>query len=270
MRWQMSVERIDSAILYAHSPNMSYQFISDVEHSSVPKGVVLRIGFNYYSIFSKRTYHFSSTGMFSFMLIVQILSWGMIIASSMRYTLSTSMEANEVIGLSMDNIWRSNQLFYITAPLLLYSIIKGIQDYMRYQMYGEDISYWVGGDRGVMSKNLVKYWTLMLILGAFGAWTYYLVEGRKHTGVLSAVIIVTLIALDVVHPCTYLWVEKAKIKPAQAAKLTWSQALTTQGWWFLMLDNLILNETVTGIFKWLGPAWFVLMPSSPSSCLTSV
>lgn len=152
----------------------------------------LRIGFNYYSIFAKRTYHFSSTGMFSFMLIVQILSWGMIIASSLRYTLSTSMEANEVIGLSMDNIWRSTQLFYISAPLLLYSIIKGAQDYMRYQMYGEDISYWVGGDRGVMSKNLVKYWTLLLILGAIGAWMYYLIEGRKHMGVLSAVIIVTL------------------------------------------------------------------------------
>ena len=152
----------------------------------------LRISFNYYSIFAKRTYHFSSTGMFTFMLIVQILSWGMIIASSLRYTLSTSMEANEVIGLSMDNIWRSTQLFYISAPLLLYSIIKGVQDYMRYQMYGEDISYWVGGDRGVMSKNLVKYWTLLLILGAIGAWMYYLIEGRKHMGVLSAVIIVTL------------------------------------------------------------------------------
>ena len=65
------------------------------------------------------------------MLTVQILSWGMVIASSMRYTLSTSMEANEVIGLSMDNIWRSTQLFYMTAPLLLYSIIKGTQDYIR-------------------------------------------------------------------------------------------------------------------------------------------
>ena len=38
------------------------------------------------------------------------------------------MEANEVISLSMDNIWRSTQLFYISAPLLLYSIIKGVQE----------------------------------------------------------------------------------------------------------------------------------------------
>ena len=192
---------------------------------------VLRIGFNYYSIFAKRTYHFSSTGMFTFMLTVQILSWGMVIASSMRYTLSTSMEANEVIGLSMDNIWRSTQLFYMSAPLLLYSIIKGTQDYIRYQLYGEDISFWVGGDRGVMSTNLVKYWTLLLILGAIGAWIYYIIEGRKHTGVMSAVLIVSLIALDVLHPCTYLWVGRTKMTKEKSAKLTWSQALVTRGWW---------------------------------------
>jgi len=218
------------------------------------------IGFNYYSIFAKRTYHFSSTGMFSFMLAVQLLSWGMVIAASLRYTLSTSMEANEVISLSMDNIWRSTQLFYISAPLLLYSIIKGIQDYLRYQMYGEDISFWVGGDRGAMSTNLVKYWTLALILGAMGAWIYYGVEGRKHTGVLSAVIIVTLIALDVLHPCTYLWVGRTKMTPEKASQLTWSQALVTRGWWEVMIGKLILNQTVTGVMKWLGPAWFVLMP----------
>ena len=33
----------------------------------------------------------------------------------------------------------------------------GFQDYMRYQMYGEDISFWIGGDRGAMSTNLVKF-----------------------------------------------------------------------------------------------------------------
>lgn len=68
------------------------------------------------------------------------------------------------------------------------------------------------------------------------------------------------IALDVLHPCTYLWVEKSKLKPDKAAKLTWSQALVNGGWWALQFNNLILNETVTGLMKWLGPAWFVLMP----------
>ena len=38
----------------------------------------------------------------------------------------------------------------------------GIQDYLRYQMYGEDISFWVGGDRGAMSTNLVKFFAQSL------------------------------------------------------------------------------------------------------------
>jgi len=219
------------------------------------------IGFNYYSVFAKRSYHFSSTGMFGFMLVIQLLSWGMIIASSMRYTLATSMEANEVISLSMDNIWRSTQLFYITAPLLLYSIIKGVQDYLRYMMYGEDISYWVGGDRGAMSTNLVKWWTLLLELGAITAWIYYALVGRHQVGTLSAVLIVTLIALDVLHPCTYLWVGQTKMTPEKSASLSWSEALTTRGWWERRIHNLILNESITGLFKWLGPAWFVLNPA---------
>jgi len=218
------------------------------------------IGFNYYSVIARRSYHFSSTGMFGFMLSIQILSWGMVIASSMRYTLATSMEANEVISLSMDNIWRSTQLFYITAPLLGYSIIKGVQDYMRYQMYGEDISYWVGGDRGAMSTNLVKYWTLLLILGAISSWVYFAIEGRHHVGVASSCLIVTLIALDVMHPCTYLWVGQTKFTDAMGKDLTWFQALTHSGWWERRIYNAILNPSVTGIMKWLGPAWFVAMP----------
>jgi len=218
------------------------------------------IGFNYYSVFTKRSYHFSSVGMFSFMLAIQILSWGMIIASSMRYTLSTSMEANEVISLSMDNIWRSTQLFYITAPLLLYSIIKGIQDYLRYQMYGEDISYWVGGDRGAMSTNLVKYWTLLLEFGAIIAWVYYAITGHNQVGAAGSCLIVTLIALDVLHPCVYLWVGQTKTTDAMVKEMTWGQAMSTRGFWERKVHNLILNQSVTGLFKWLGPAWFVLMP----------
>eukprot|EP00930_Biecheleria_cincta_P037271 TRINITY_DN2555_c0_g2_i1.p1 TRINITY_DN2555_c0_g2~~TRINITY_DN2555_c0_g2_i1.p1 ORF type:complete len:1490 (-),score=222.50 TRINITY_DN2555_c0_g2_i1:190-4461(-) len=219
------------------------------------------IAFNYYSVYAKRTYHFNSTGMFSFMLVVQILSWGMVIASSLRYTLSTSMEANEVISLSMDNIWRSTQLFYMSAPLLAYSIIKGVQDYMRYQMYGEDISYWVGGDRGVMSTNLVKYWTLLLIILAIAAWIYYFTSSNVQVGALGSCLIVSLIALDVLHPCVYLWVgSPPSMSDEKAASKTWFQALTDKSWYARQLHNIILNPSVTGLFKWLGPAWFVAMP----------
>eukprot|EP00930_Biecheleria_cincta_P037267 TRINITY_DN2555_c0_g1_i3.p1 TRINITY_DN2555_c0_g1~~TRINITY_DN2555_c0_g1_i3.p1 ORF type:complete len:1469 (-),score=249.07 TRINITY_DN2555_c0_g1_i3:284-4690(-) len=219
------------------------------------------IGFNYYSVFAERSYHFGATGMFSFMLIVQILSWGMVISSSLRYTLGTSMEANEVISLSMDNIWRSTQLFYMSAPLLGYSIIKGVQDFMRYKMYGEDISYWVGGDRGAMSTNLVKYWTLLLIIGAVVAWIYYFTSSSVQVGALGSCLIVTLIALDVLHPCVYLWVgSPPSMSDEKAASKSWAQCLTDRSWYARQLHNLILNSTMTGLLKWLGPAWFVAMP----------
>merc|ERR1712137_481646 len=131
---------------------------------------------------------------------------------------------------------------------------------MRYQMYGEDISYWVGGDRGAMSTNLVKWWTLLLVMGAVSAWIYYAIEGRHHVGTLGSCLIVSLIGLDVLHPCTYLWVGQTKMTQKKASALTWGEALTTKGWYERQLNNLILNETVTGLFKYLGPAWFVLMP----------
>ena len=44
-------------------------------------------------------------------------------------------------------------------------------------------------------------------MGAIGAWMYYLIEGRKHMGVLSAVIIVTLtLGIPFEHTCRYnIW-----------------------------------------------------------------
>jgi hypothetical protein len=32
------------------------------------------------------------------------------------------------------------------------------------------------------AANATRYWTLLLIMGALGAWMYYCIEGRKHTG----------------------------------------------------------------------------------------
>ncbi|CAE8632723.1 unnamed protein product [Polarella glacialis] len=111
-----------------------------------------------------------------------------------------------------------------------------------------------------MSKNLVKYWTLFLIIGAFVAWAYYFAFGRNTQGTLSPCIIVTLIALDVLHPCTYLWVGQTKMTQEEAKKMTWGQALTSRGWWERRIYALILNQFLTGLLKWLGPAWFVAMP----------
>jgi len=219
------------------------------------------VGFNYYSVFAQKHYHFGAEGMFSFMLLVNALTWGMTISSALRYQLEESMESNEVVFLTLDNVWRSTQLFYITAPLLAYSIIEGIRDYLRYTFYGEDISFWSGGDRGAMSKELVKWWTLLLILGAIVAWIYYfLFGGISQQGAISACLIVTIIATDVLHPCVYLWVGNTKLTREEAQKMSWFQALSSKRWWARRVYALVLNPTTTGILRWLNPAWQISMP----------
>merc|ERR1719324_2343712 len=93
------------------------------------------------------------------------LCWAMVISATLRYRMDQSMAANEVFFLSLTNIWRTTQLFYITAPLTLYSIIMGFSDFLKNRMLGIDISYWVGGDRGAVSKGITQYWTLLLVVG---------------------------------------------------------------------------------------------------------
>merc|ERR1712176_1099932 len=88
----------------------------------------------------------------------------MIIASSSRNNKDQGMQANEVFFLSLTNIWRTTQMFYITAPLTVYSIIMGFSDYFKNKMLGVDISYWVGGDRGAVSKSITQWWTLFLVV----------------------------------------------------------------------------------------------------------
>lgn len=79
-------------------------------------------------------------------------------------------------------------------------------------------------------------------------------------GGLTSLIIITVIALDVLHPCAYLWVGETMMTPELANSMSWYQAFTTLGWWELLLHDLILNDFVTGFLKWLGPAWMIAMP----------
>eukprot|EP00913_Durusdinium_trenchii_P013136 g12331.t1 len=192
------------------------------------------IGFNLYNVFDSREFHYSPIGMFIFTLILQVLNWGMIGASCMRHSLEASMEANEVVMLTIDNIWRSTQRYYITAPLT---------------------------DRnGKIAVYLVKYWTLLLEIFAVVAWVYFCGTGHLDEGGLTSLIIITVIALDVLHPCAYLWVGETTMTQELASSMSWYQAFTTLGWWELLLHDLILNDFVTGFLKWLGPAWMIAMP----------
>jgi hypothetical protein len=103
------------------------------------------IGFNYYSVFAIKAFHFEPQGMTIFSWAVAALVWTLILSASARNTKQQSGNANEVFILSLTNIWRTTQLFYITAPLTVYSILMGTLDFSRNRMFGEDISYWVGG-----------------------------------------------------------------------------------------------------------------------------
>lgn len=216
------------------------------------------IGFNLYNVFDSREFHYSPIGMFIFTLILQVLNWGMIGASCMRHSLEPSMEANEVVMLTIDNIWRSTQRYYITAPLTVYSMVEGMQDYIRFHCYGQDITF--NDKNGKIAVYLVKYWTLLLEVAAVFAWIYFCTTGALDEGGLTSLIIITVIALDVLHPCAYLWVGETTMTPELANAMSWYQAFTTLGWWELLLHDLILNDFVTGFLKWLGPAWMIAMP----------
>jgi len=223
------------------------------------------IGFNYWNVFAGRSYHFSPMGMFLFVVTLQVLNWGMVVAATLRSSLQASVETNEVAFLSMDSIWRSTQTFYVTAPLQIYSTIKGLEDYARYHFYGEDITFQRASEkrnqRGETSVSLIKYWTLLLIVGAVGAWVHFATTPRTGNGALASCIVVTLIALDVLHPCAYLWVGQSKqMTYEQANNLSWLQACFSPAWWSRWISSLVLNRALTRIIKWLGPICFVVLP----------
>jgi len=219
------------------------------------------IGFNYYTAVTRSHYHFQFEGMMLFMGVVNILNWGMIISNAFRYSLSQSMEANEVAHLSMDNIWRSNQLFYMTAPVQLFSIVVGFKEFLRWQFYGIDISFWEGGDRGDTATSIVKYWTLMLVIGPFVCWMCYAIFAHQYMNAWAACVVVSIIGMDVLHPCAYLWVGDSKLTHEASSKMSWKQALTSSAWWKRKIYIAVLNDTLTGILKYVGPAYFLLLPA---------
>merc|ERR1719356_2295430 len=109
----------------------------------------------------------------------------------------------------------------------------GASDYIKWRSFRQDISYWEGGDRGATSKNIVKYWTLLLIFGAIAAWIWFLTASNGGENTTSGLIVVTLIAIDVLHPCTYLWLGEAleEWNAAKANIQTWRHKLTAGVWW---------------------------------------
>jgi hypothetical protein len=233
------------------------------------------IGFNYYMVFAVKEFHFEPKGMTIFSWVVAALVWSLILSATARNTKAESQSSNEVFILSLTNIWRTTQLFYITAPLTVYSILMGTLDFNRHRMFGEDISYWVGGDRGAVSKSIVQYWTLLLLCGTCATWICFfagLLPGGG--GNAASVMIVTFIGLDVLHPCSFLWlgiVPQALPEPEvitatglsgqiqRCCKRT-AQLILSSSFWGNCARSVIFSPRTTGCIKWIAPMQHAILP----------
>jgi len=227
------------------------------------------VGFNYYAVFFRRYYHFDAEGMVLFSWMMQVLSWSMVISATSRYSMDQSMAANEVFFLSLTNIWRTTQLFYITAPLIAYSIVMGTNDFLKNRMLGVDISFWVGGDRGAVSKAMTQWWTLFLVSAMIVVQILFWAGLLPHADVVG-VFIVSFIGLDVMHPCAFLWlgVEGETLPKPPAAELPgWQRCLRrtfqlifSAAFWRNCMRKLVFHPRTAMCVQWIGPLQNVLMP----------
>jgi len=237
------------------------------------------VGFNYYGAFFTKGFYFDPQGMLILSWFLQVLSWSLIIASCFRYTLGESLASNEVFFLTLTNIWRTTQMFYITAPLTLFSIFMGTADFSRNRSFGEDISYWVGGDRGAAAKNIVKYWTLLLVVGVPVTWACFIAGVMEEgSNAFASVLVVSFIGLDAIHPCAYLWLgtevevikgleEPPKGKnPGIFSELAYAvrrccQKLCSPAWHKNALRQVVFSTTTSTAIKWIAPVQHVLFPA---------
>lgn len=144
-----------------------------------------------------------------------------------------------------------------------FSVFTGTKNFLSYLLYGQDIGGWAGGDLTQVSIAIVKYWTTTLIFSAIGCWVYLFASNPTATEYQSrrpGCIIFTFIAMDVLHPCVYLWTVGNKFSAEDAKKMTFCQKLTSAGWWKSCLATAILNETLTNIFRYVAPAYNFMLP----------
>mmetsp|Transcript_19326 Transcript_19326/g.55405 ORF Transcript_19326/g.55405 Transcript_19326/m.55405 type:complete len:206 (+) Transcript_19326:1-618(+) len=181
----------------------------------------------------------------------------------MRFSIMQAMSANEVAWLSLDNVWRANQLFYMIGPIQLYSVYTGFKAYVNYVFYAQDVGGWSGGDLTEMSIALAKYWTTIIILMAITCWIYLIVSNPtsdEFSSRLPGCITLTMIAMDVLHPCVYLWTLGKQFSSAELKKMSCLQKLTSRIWWKTLLATIILNETLTNMFKLVAPLYTLGLP----------
>mmetsp|Transcript_33138 Transcript_33138/g.103296 ORF Transcript_33138/g.103296 Transcript_33138/m.103296 type:complete len:258 (-) Transcript_33138:51-824(-) len=217
------------------------------------------IGFNYYLAIFQVHFHFNNTGMMAFMLVVNLLNFGLLVCNSMRYTVMESVDANEVAALSMDTVWR-NQLFFMTGPIMVFSVIRGIGEFIKFKFYGQDIGGWTDEELGATSVRIVKYWTTLMLLGNIVVWTCYFAYAQYYANSFAACVVVTLISLDVLHPCVFLWFGNVNMNPYELNKMTCLQCLTSPKWWQASIKSIVLESAFATFLKYLPLAYFLFLP----------
>jgi len=238
--------------------------------------VFVWIGYAYYLVWSDRDYSFETKGMAFFSWTLSAMTWGLILSASARNKHAESTSANEVFFLSLTNIWRTTQLYYMTAPLTVYSIITGTRDFTRHRMFGEDISFWVGGARGEFSKFLVRWWTLFLCSATVFTWIAFGVGWvpDASANVVAPLIIITFLGIDMVQPCTYLWLgsDVQPVPKPEAVKVgglrgmfqrccrRCVQLLSSGAFWKNCIRGFAFSPLTTVFVKWVGPMQHVLLP----------
>merc|ERR1712118_557294 len=134
-----------------------------------------------------------------------------------------------------------------------------------------------------MGKQIVMYWTLLLILLTTAAWICRFLDVLPNgSSAGAALLVVTFIGLDVLLPCAYLWLgnKMEHIPPpfemdsgididgskggifAQLQKLfrRCCQKLTCLAWHRNNLRSVIFSKATTSVLKWVGPAQQLGLP----------
>jgi len=221
------------------------------------------IGFNIYLAVSPAQFHFNNVGMMSFMVVATFLNYALIVTNSMRFSIMESVDANEIAFLSMDNIWRANQLFFMVGPIQGFSVFTGTRNFLYYLMYGQDIGGWAGGDLTQVSIMIVKYWTSMIIVASCVCWIYLFAShptADEYQSRRPGCIIFSFIAMDVLHPCVYLWTLGNNLSNEEAAKMHFSAKICSTRWWKKFWSDTLLNECITNIFRYVAPVYNFMLP----------
>jgi len=218
------------------------------------------LAFIVYAAVAKLTIHFNNLGLTAFMLVLSCLQWGLVITSSLRYSLMESADANEVAKISLDNVWRANQLFFIYGPLQVFSIFTGSRSFARNRLFGQDIGDSQEKDRTVASVAIVRWWTLLIILSSVFCWGWFAYDSHKYENALPACVMLSIIALDMIPPCVYLWVGDDMFSAAQVKGMAWMELLKSPRFYKRIASDVFLSDFSWGCIKLVGPIWLLMLP----------